>query len=450
MWSAGVPSRAPGGGKAGCRVRARSLYWPAVAQPLTIVDRSPWDRLNELRTQSSGPCFAWASPDGDEIVGVGAVAWISASGADRFDEVRGQIADAFRAARPADAAPGSAAEPIAVGGFSFAPRDPDRAGPGLPDALFFIPERTFSRRAGQPMVETRWTSDRPAGAAPDRADPAGDLRDPGDRAAEWDRARWNEAIRETLDRVRAGTISKAVLARSIEIGLDPSGLFRIAEALRSSYPGCYRFLLSDGHGRAFLGASPERLVRLMGNEISTEAVAGTLGCEEDVDADALSKALEHSAKDRSEHRIVLDHLLETLRPLTRSIEVPVQPEVMRLRHLLHLRTRVRAVAGVRTRILDLVERLHPTPAVAGWPRDESLTWIRTVEPRDREWYAGPIGWMNASGEGDFAVGIRSLAIRDGRATVFAGAGIVDGSDPDLEWKETELKMRGILDAIAGR
>jgi isochorismate synthase EntC len=162
----------------------------------------------------------------------------------------------------------------------------------------------------------------------------------------------------------------------------------------------------------------------------------------------LARALDTRAKDRSEQGVVVRHLLETLGAVCGTLEAPETPEVMRLPHLLHLRTRVRGLAREGANVLDLVSRLHPTPAVAGWPRAEALEWIRRVESGDRGWYSGAVGWVNAAGEGDFAVGIRAVGIRARCARVFAGAGVVEGSDPELEWNETELKMKGILDAIA--
>jgi isochorismate synthase len=219
-------------------------------------------------------------------------------------------------------------------------------------------------------------------------------------------------------------------------------------SLRGAYPDCYRFLIADGEGNAFLGASPERLVRLAEDQVLTEAVAGTLRCEAGDDAQALAQELAGSDKNRAEHRIVLDHLLEALKPACETIEAPPAPEAMRLPHLLHLRTQVVGRARAGAHVLDLVSRLHPTPAVAGWPRPEALAWIARVEAEDRGWYAGPVGWVDANGNGDFAVGIRSITVQDRVARIFAGAGIVEGSDPELEWREIDLKMKGILDAIA--
>jgi len=263
------------------------------------------------------------------------------------------------------------------------------------------------------------------------------------------RARWNEIVRQSLDRIREGQFSKVVLARTNAVPLrESTTVLAILDSLRGAYPHCYRFLIADGTGNAFLGASPERLVRLAEGQILTEAVAGTLRCDAGDDVLALGQELAGSEKNRSEHRIVLDHLLETLKPVCETIDAPRAPEVMRLPHLLHLRTQVEGRARAGAHVLDLVSRLHPTPAVAGWPRQEALAWIARAEAEDRGWYAGPVGWVDAKGNGDFAVGIRSVTVQDRAARIFAGAGIVEGSDPELEWREIDLKMKGILDAIA--
>lgn len=421
----------------------------------TIAGRSPWDCLRSLREEAAGrPVFLWEAPGGEAIVGIGALLRIEVSSTraadagegsdgDRFKEVRLGLERALHSATHRGPTPPGFPGAIAIGGFSFAEQGARLGWPGFSDASFFVPARVFWKSPTGETIETRWASanggEGIATAAP---------REPASTPA-WDRAAWIEAVRLTLERIRDGGCSKAVLARSVELGLDRgTDPIDIVESLRSAYPTCYRFLIADGNGNAFLGASPERLVRLVGSEISSEAVAGTQRCEPGDDESALARSLAGNGKDRSEHAIVVHHLLETLRPLCDSLRAPENPEVMRLLHLLHLRTPVRGRAHDGTHILDLLARLHPTPAIAGWPRREALAWIDHVEPCDRGWYAGPMGWLNRTGEGDFAVGIRSLAIRGRRVRIFAGAGIVEGSDPELEWNETELKMKGILDAVA--
>ena len=404
---------------------------PLSGETVPVTDKSPWECLLEIRDELAGtPLFVWESPGGAEIAGVGIARRIEASGPDRFAQARAAIDATFRDA------PSTA---IALGGFSFGEQDLGRAWPGFPDAFFVVPERTFSR-SPEGTLETRWKPARfEAGLPPARTEPEGA---PGDRAS------WTDAVRRTLDRIREGAFSKAVLARSmvIPIGRAVDALDLLA-ALRETYPTCHRFLVDDGRGRAFLGASPERLVRLEPGRYFTEAVAGTQRCQAGDDAEAMGRALLERAKDRREHEAVLRHVLDTVTPLSAGVPEVGATEVVRLPHLLHLRTRVSGSARPR-HVLDFVSRLHPTPAIAGWPVAPALDWIRRVEAGERGWYAGCVGWVNGSGDGDFAVGIRSIAIRDEEARVFAGAGIVEGSDPEQEWNETELKMKGTLDAIA--
>jgi isochorismate synthase len=386
----------------------------------------------------------WESPGGEAFAGIGSAFRVEAEGGGRFGDIRARLTSVLGRARHRGAAPRGFPGAVAIGGFSFAEQGGRRGWPGFADGSFWVPERIFWRAPGAETVETRWSVGSVAAETPGR-----NLPGEPETMESWDREAWLMAVRRTLERIREGVISKAVLARSLVIPLERAAdAIAILASLREAYPTCYRFLIDDGGGSVFLGASPERLVRLTGGEILTEAVAGTQRCEPGDDAAKLARALLTRPKDLTEHRLVLRHLLEILAPICETLDASKTPEVMRLPHLLHLRTEVRGSVRPGSHVLDLVSRLHPTPAVAGWPRREALDWIAQVEAGERGWYAGPVGWVNAAGEGDFAVGIRSVAIRGRSARLFAGAGIVEGSDPDLEWSETELKMKGILDAIA--
>ena len=416
-------------------------------ESVPVPQKSPWECLTRAAARAYGQAlFLWEAPRGEAFGGIGAACRIEARGPGRFEEIRRRVSELLADAEHRGSVPAPFPGPVAIGGFAFGERDAEGPYSGFGDALFYVPARMFWNAASGETMETRWTAEGPAAksAPPERNPEDGAL--PG---GEMSRARWNEAVRSSLDRIREGGFSKVVLARAEAIPLrqDASAL-TIMESLRSAYPDCYRFLIDDGEGNAFLGASPERLVRLAHGEVLSEAVAGTLRCDPGDDALALAQELAGSEKNRSEHRIVLDHLLQTLGPVCEALDAPRGPEVMRLPHLLHLRTKVAGRAHAGANVLDLVSRLHPTPAVAGWPRAEALAWIARAEPEDRGWYAGPVGWVDAKGSGDFAVGIRSITMRGRTARLFAGAGIVEGSDPDLEWSEIDLKMKGIQDAIA--
>jgi menaquinone-specific isochorismate synthase len=254
---------------------------------------------------------------------------------------------------------------------------------------------------------------------------------------------------EAIRAIDAGTIEKVVLARRVAaplpLGFDPLDLL---DRLRDDHAGCYRFLFDFGLGGAFLGASPERLVTLRGVRVASDAIAGTTARPLDAASEPEAMArLAASAKDRREHEIVVRHIRAAIEPFTTELHTGSSPEIQRLRRLFHLRTRLEGRTSKGTHVLELAKRLHPTPSVAGGPPDAALRWIAANEPGDRGWYAGPIGWMTAGGDGDFAVGLRGAFVSGRRALLAAGAGIVPGSDPGMEWSETEGKLSAMRDAF---
>ncbi|HET7034704.1 MAG TPA: chorismate-binding protein, partial [Thermomicrobiaceae bacterium] len=157
-----------------------------------------------------------------------------------------------------------------------------------------------------------------------------------------------------------------------------------------------------------------------------------------------------SAKDRGEHAIVVRALAEGLAGICRELEMPAEPKLLSVANIHHLHTPLRARLQPGRTLLDAVERLHPTPAVGGWPRDPALRFIRAQEGLDRGWYAAPVGWLDRHGAGEFAVALRSALVEGASATLFAGCGIVADSDPDQEYAESAIKLRPMLSALAGR
>ncbi len=236
-------------------------------------------------------------------------------------------------------------------------------------------------------------------------------------------------------------MGKVVLARRAGFVFEgPLDAPTLARELRAVTPGCFHFYFEPEEGVAFLGASPERLYRREGRSVTSEAVAGTRprgGSE--ADDRALGGELLGSEKDREEHAYVLRSIKEELGPLCESLRADGEVSEMRLATRRHLVARLRGVLRPGVTDADLLEALHPTPAVGGYPRGAALAEIRASEPFDRGWYAGPVGWIGAGGA-EFAVGIRSGLVRGNSLALFSGAGIVRGSVPEAEWAEVEQKI----------
>jgi isochorismate synthase len=217
--------------------------------------------------------------------------------------------------------------------------------------------------------------------------------------------------------------------------------------LAADYPGCTVFAVAH-RDACFLGATPERLIALHDGTASTIALAGSVarGATPGQDA-ALAEQLVRSPKERSEHAIVVDALHEGLAQVCTRVVADARPRVEKLPNVQHLLTLVRGQVAPGVSLLDLVERLHPTPAIGGFPRQRALELIRAYEGLDRGWYGGPVGWLNRDGEGEFVVGIRSALVRGSSATLFAGCGIVADSNPEAEYRESNWKLRPMQAAL---
>ncbi|MHB8893206.1 MAG: isochorismate synthase [Candidatus Limnocylindrales bacterium] len=248
--------------------------------------------------------------------------------------------------------------------------------------------------------------------------------------------------------VGRGRIDKVVLAR--RVGLRSPVELDVANALRrlaASAPESTIYAFRRG-GRTFLGATPERLVSTEGRTFRTVAVAGTIRRGADAAEDeALGRALLASEKDREEQAIVVAAIRDLLAPVADTLEVAPEPGVMTLRFVQHLVTEISGTVADAHGLLALGERLHPTPAVGGEPRDVALAMIAEHEGFDRGWYASPIGWLGADGDGELCVALRCGIVDRTRATLFAGCGIVADSDPEQEWEESRIKLRAVISAL---
>jgi salicylate biosynthesis isochorismate synthase/menaquinone-specific isochorismate synthase len=258
-------------------------------------------------------------------------------------------------------------------------------------------------------------------------------------------------VAAAVDRIRAGKARKLVLAREVTVDApaahSPAALFG---ALRQLFDSCFCFCFGSPEA-AFIGASPELLIRREGAGASTVALAGSARRSADpaVD-DHLGEQLLRSAKDREEHRIVAARISRRLGPLAVWVEAASEPVVVKVANIQHLATPIRAQLAESRSALELAGLLHPTPAVGAEPAGpEAEALIAELEGIDRGWYAGPVGWMDMAEDGEFCVALRSALLRDRRAHLYAGAGIVAASDPAAELAETEVKLGALLPLLTG-
>jgi len=414
----------------------------------------------------------WTAPHRDlSMVGVGRAWAISAAGAGRFAEAgaawQALLRDAVGDAGLAPVAMGLGQPgPVLIGGFAFAPGGPvSPEWEGFPAGLLTLPRACVASAGGESrlvlskvvtpagsvepaMPETVEPLEQPIGAAPVGAAPQthhGLTVEEHPACGDW-RAK----VAASAQAVREGILRKVVLARSVRVRGGPFDAIAALRMLSDGYPGCTLFAVTRGT-RCFLGATPERLVRVRGGEVSAMALAGTAPRGRDDEEDRrLGEMLLAGSKDRVEHAAVVDLLREDLAGVCTEVSADEGPRLLKVANVQHLCTPLTAKIRPPVTLLDLVARLHPTPAVGGVPRNEALEWIHRYEGLDRGWYAGPVGWVDQTGEGEFAVAIRSALLHGDEAVLFAGCGIVAESDPDQEYEESRLKLRPMLSALGIR
>ena len=438
---------------------------PNVSAALGLLAQAPAD----------APCFYWSDPDGPTIAAYGAVLAVSGHGRDRITDVGRKCAEAtvritMVAAGADDTRPGAGAPTagaIWLGGLAF----DDHVGAegpwsGFPAAWFVLPEvclaiwadlawlmlagttgaADLSVRAREAFaLLARPTASQPAHGRANSDDADGAVAtkaelaepDPGLRAR----------VTRVIEAIRRGEAEKVVLATSRTVSpapdLDP---LHVLARLEQAQPGCFHYMIAPRPGLAFVGASPERLVRVHGDRLATTALAGSARRHADPAIDGqLGADLLASPKDRAEHALVVNAISTALSDY--SVELPSEPRLRRLATIQHLETPVSARLPGQGDVLAEAARLHPTPALGGTPREAALSLIRAHEGIERGWYGGAVGWIDGRGNGDLTVAIRCLLLRDGATTAFAGAGLVATSDPDAEVGEIMLKLDATLPVV---
>jgi salicylate biosynthesis isochorismate synthase/menaquinone-specific isochorismate synthase len=398
---------------------------------------------------------------------VGSAAEVVSRGPGRFAEVASDCAEIARELVP-DAPGGlpAGAGPVFTGGFAFDPvGGRESQWSSLAPAQLTLPELVLWRRGSEAFVTLtarvggEVTAEVALAAARARLSSleAGALPPPGPGSARETRVSgrrapgdYEDSVRRAVERIEAGAVEKVVLAREVLVEADsahdPAVVFG---ALREVFPSCFCFCCGTPEA-AFLGASPELLVRRSGATAATVGLAGSTRRSADPSVDDhLGEGLLRSAKDRSEHEIVVRRIERALRGMAVWVDAAAEPEVVRVANIQHLATPITAQLAEPRSAVELAGALHPTPAVGGEPREAALAAIAELEGMDRGWYAGPVGWMDAAEDGEFCVALRSALLRDRSAHLYAGAGIVAGSDPAAELAETELKLDAILPLLAG-
>ncbi|MGB9183114.1 MAG: isochorismate synthase [Solirubrobacteraceae bacterium] len=413
------------------------------------------------------PWFCFEQPECDRfaLAALGSVTELTGAGPDRFVSMSRQWRElvARAQAESPSGPPGSGL--IAVGGFSFAPDGGAApAWEGFASASLIVPELSLARRGDQTwltanrLVAGDDVAEQVVAGIEQRVAGLGDsplpLLDPAptgryEVASPMPPAHFEAAVARATERIRRGEMEKIVLAREVEvhapIAHDPAAVLGV---LREAYASSFVFAVGRGDA-TFLGATPELLVRREGQRATTVALAGSTRRSADpaVD-DHLGEALLRSEKDREENAIVARRIARTLRPHSVWVTAAPDPVVVRVANIQHLARPIRAQLATPLEAIELAALLHPTPAVGAEP-SAALALIPALEGLDRGWYAGPVGWTDAGGDGEFCVALRSALLRGRVARCYAGCGIVADSEPAAELAESELKLGVMLPALVG-
>ena len=418
----------------------------AATETLTLVQRRLSEFVDPLALWAASEHFQkayWAVPDEDfEFAALGVARTF------RAEERRGRFASVREALGTLNirivGEPGPEfSSGVLVGGFAFSDREIERH----PDWAVFgggelvLPEVFVVRSKGSTWLTHVEGADLPS------------LTSSFDNKLGWVKsvdhrkdARYLDLVSRALSQINDHEMAKVVTARSLCVPaqLNPAA---VLERLKRRHPSCATFALAHGT-QIFLGSSPEQLVNSHHNRIETAALAGSRPRHEHPGADARLRAeLLSSPKERNEHDIVVSDITEALTAAGVALDPPSPTGVMKLRRIQHLHTPIGGTVPHGTHILDLVAALHPTPAVAGLPRQRAQDWIDQNESMDRGWYAAPVGWMTLEGHGEFRVALRSALLDNQSLTLFAGGGIVEGAEPEHELAETATKFEALLGAL---
>ncbi|WP_186306611.1 isochorismate synthase [Siminovitchia fortis] len=418
------------------------------------------------RPPDEGERFFWKSPDDDmTIVGVGLLRSFSNSGADdRFSRIETEWNDILSSAVIDNPFHVPGTGPLLFGGFSFDPYSlKEEKWQPFGDALFYLPEYMLTVIGDDYYLTVNLFESDELSNQTNKVEKTFDLliknEEPSQVPAPHLESReelyvpeWLDSVAEVVNVLRTSEIvKKVVLSREMMLNFsEPVSSEYVLKQLHTQQKDSFIFLLETPDG-SFAGASPERLVKKMNDQVLSTSLAGSIGRSEDSKEDReLGNILLNDEKNLYEHHLVVDMIKKALEPYCRELQVPDDPVLLRTPYIQHLYTPVSGVAKSGTSIFHIVGELHPTPALGGVPTGQSMKIIRDKEKMDRGFYASPIGWTDFDGNGEFIVAIRSGLLKGKQAFLYAGCGLVADSDPKEELKETGIKFRPMLQAMGGK
>jgi len=446
--------------KAESPVRLISISLPVPASdPLAILEQLPGKQQ----------IYFWENPKQSvSIAASGAVSTLKATGKNRFEEISSQASDLSGHVAAYSFMKYSLAGPLLLGGYSFNDHNVSPDWKNFGAARFILPEWMLVKSGHlhlltvviktrdcliddlyQNLIEKVTQFLTLAGNDPIHIPETVDHNGIISQDQNHEYKSWEKSVIGARDLIRQGKFQKIVLARKkIVYSRHRISPTLLVHNLRSKFPSCYNFMVSEPNGATFAGATPERLVSFQNGSILTEGLAGSTSRGRSASEDAsLAKNLLKSQKDRSEHSFVVQAIYDSLKSFSNSIRFPKTPHIKKLDNVQHLYTPIRAKSFNNVKIHQILKEMHPTPAVGGYPAADSIPYISKIENLDRGWYAGPIGWFNLNGSGEFAVAIRSALLEKKKAILYAGCGIVEDSDPRKEWEETLLKFKPVMAAL---
>jgi menaquinone-specific isochorismate synthase len=416
--------------------------------------------------------YYWEKPTDEFAIAAGSeITSVTATGENRFNSINGKIKKIRQDTTEYSAISHPYSGLFLLGGFSFFDENCTDLWKGFPPASFSLPKwmiikdgkfslATFAvylnnfeaadqlydhiRNQLKQIEQTLTQKESRTSAPQDR-----DIATTPLPKQQLDYQQWSNSVQKAKKLIDDNAFDKIVLARHIKVpkstAIPPT---QVVNNLRKQYANCYNFLIHKPTGNTFLGSTPERLIAARNKLLLTEALAGSIRRGNTATEDSfLEKKLSTNGKDRSEHNFVIQDIEERLNPFVKEMNRNTTPEIKKLSNVQHLYTPIRAHLNEESNAFDVLSQLHPTPAVGGYPWQKAASYIKELEYFERGRYAGPVGWINSSGNMEFAVAIRSALCTQNHAHLFAGCGIVKDSDPSAEWEETNLKLKPLLSAL---